>query len=105
MTIELTAREIANEIIMENYGDLEGLRGAVAEGDVDGDGIRAMLERAVVLARGVEVSQTAHEIALAAGLSPAHFVDPGECPGCEDSENAPHWRMCPRWDNPENGAL
>lgn len=32
-------------------------------------------------------------------------VPEGECPGCEDSENAPHWRSCPRWDNPENGAI
>lgn len=74
MTTELTAREIANDIVMDNYGDLEGLREALAEGAVDADGLRAMLERAVALARGVEVSQSAHDIALAAGLSPEHFA-------------------------------
>lgn len=38
-------------------------------------------------------------------LADAIEADDLECPGCEDDENAEHWRACPRWDAPENGAL
>lgn len=56
-----SAEQIVDEILDENYGHLDpeqdgnfadGLEVALGAGDVDYDGIRAMMERAVQNARG-----------------------------------------------------
>lgn len=49
---EKTPEQIAEERIDDNYESLDGLTQALAQGDVDADGIRSMIAHAVRVARG-----------------------------------------------------
>lgn len=45
-----TAGAIANDVISDNYGDMEGANHALMMGEVDSDGLKALLTRAAQIA-------------------------------------------------------